>query len=88
VTGPFAINNIIFYCKNGTDTTSSTMYRYGDFPLQSRHEEDPLQNQSNDPVFGIELGQFSTGQTITYWIVAVDSAQNKKQSDVAIFTIL
>jgi len=88
VTGPFAINNIILYCKNGTDTTSSTMYRYGDFPIQSRHEEDPLKNQSNDPIFGIELGQFSTGQTITYWIVAVDSAQNKKQSDVASFTIL
>jgi hypothetical protein len=64
------------------------MYRYGDFPIQSRHEEDPLKNQSNDPIFGIELGQFSTGQTITYWIVAVDSAQNKKQSDVASFTIL
>lgn len=88
VTGPFAINNIILYLNNGTDTTSSTMYRYGDFPIQSRHEEDPLINQSNDPVFGIEFGQFSTGQTITYWIVAVDSAQNKKQSDVASFTIL
>jgi hypothetical protein len=64
------------------------MYRYGDFPIQSRHEEDPLINQSNDPVFGIELGQFSTDQTITYWIVARDTAQNKKQSDVASFTIL
>ncbi|MBE3137920.1 MAG: hypothetical protein IMZ43_11110 [Thermoplasmata archaeon] len=88
VTGPFAINTIVLYCNNGTDTTSSTMYRYGDFPIQSRHEEDPLINQSNDPVFGIELGQFSTGQTITYWIVASDTAQNKKQSDVASFTIL
>jgi hypothetical protein len=88
VTGPFAINNIILYCNNGTDTTSHTMYRYGDFPIQSRHEEDPLINQSNDPIYGIELGQFSTGQTITYWIVASDTAQNKKQSDVASFTIL
>jgi hypothetical protein len=88
VTGPFAINNVIFYCNNGTDTTSSTIYRYGDFPIQSRHEEDPLINQSNNPVFGIELGQFSTGQVITYWIIVTDTAQNKKQSDVASFTIL
>jgi len=88
VTGPFAINTIVLYCNNGTDVTSSTMYRYGDFPIQSRHEEDPLINQSNDPIFGVELGQFSTGQTITYWIVAIDTAQNKKQSDVASFTIL
>jgi hypothetical protein len=88
VTGPFAIHNVILYCKNGIDTASYPMYRYADFPLQSRHEEDPLLNQSNDPVFGIELGQFSTGQTITYWIVASDTAQNTQQSDVAIFTIL
>jgi hypothetical protein len=64
------------------------MYRYALYPVQSRHEEDPLRNQSNDPIFGIELGQFPTDQTITYWIVASDTAQNKKQSDVANFTIL
>jgi hypothetical protein len=87
-TGPFAIHNVILYCKNGIDTASYPIYRYADFPLQSRHEEDPLLNQSNDPVFGIELGQFSTGQTITYWIVSSDTAQNTQQSDVAIFTIL
>ncbi|MCX6672083.1 MAG: hypothetical protein NTX92_09215, partial [Euryarchaeota archaeon] len=87
-TGPFAINNIILYCNNGTDTISYEMYRYGQYPIQSRHEEDPLKNQSNNPIFGIELGQFPTGQTITYWIVAVNTAQNKKQSDVASFTIM
>jgi hypothetical protein len=64
------------------------MYRYGDYPVQSRHAEDPLQNQSNDPIFGIELGQFSTGQTISYWIVAIDTAQNKIQSEGDSFTIL
>jgi hypothetical protein len=66
---------------------SYEMYRYGQYPIQSRHEEDPLINQSNNPIFGIELGQFPTGQTITYWIVAVDTAQNTKQSDVTSFTI-
>jgi len=88
VTGPFAVKNILLYCDDGTDTTTYPLYRYGDFPLQSRHEEDPLKNQSNYPIFGIELGQFSTGQTIAYWIVALDTAHNKKQSDVASFTIL
>jgi hypothetical protein len=87
-TGPFAIHNIILYCSNETDTVSYEMYRYGQYPVQSRHEEDPLIYQSNDPIFGIELGQFSAGQIITYWIVAVDTAQNRKQSDIARFTIL
>ena len=87
-TGPFALHNIILYCNNGINTMSYEMYRYGQYPIQSRHEEDPLRNQSNNPIFGVELGQFSTGQTITYWIVASDTAQNTKQSDVASFTIL
>lgn len=87
-TGPFAIDHIILYYQNGTDTNSYEMYRYGQNPVQSRHEEDPLKNQSNNPLFGIELGQFPTGQTITYWIVAVDTAHNQERSDVASFTIM
>jgi len=87
-TGPFAIRNIILYCDNGTDTVSYEMYRYGDYPVQSRHEEDPLFNQSNAPLFGRELGQFSSGQSIGYWIVAIDTAQNKIQSEGDSFTIL
>jgi hypothetical protein len=87
-TAPFALNNIILYCNNGTATLSYEMYRYGQYPIQSRHEEDPLKNQSNNPVFGVELGQFPTGQTISYWVVAVDTAQNTQQSDVHSFTIL
>ena len=87
-TGPFAIHTILLYCYNGADTVSYAMYRYGDYPVQGRHEEDPLQNQSNDPIFGVELGQFSTGQTIMFWIVAVDTAHNKIQSEGDSFTIL
>ena len=41
-TGPFAIHTILLYCNNGTDTVSYEMYRYGDYPVQSRHEEDPF----------------------------------------------
>jgi hypothetical protein len=87
-TGPFAIRNIILYCYNGTDTVSYEMYRYGDYPIQSRHEEDPLFNQSNAPLYGVELGQFSSGQSIGFWIVAVDTAQNKIQSEGDSFTIV
>ena len=63
------------------------MYRYGDFPIQTRHEEDPLFNLSNTPLYGKELGQFLSGQVITYWVVAVDTARNTKQSTPASFTI-
>lgn len=87
-TGPFAIRNIILYCYNGTDTVSYEMYRYGAYPVQSRHEEDPLFNQSNAPLFGVELGQFSSGQSIGFWIVAIDTAQNKIQSEGDSFTIV
>jgi hypothetical protein len=87
-TGPFAIHNITLFVYDGTNTVSYVMYRYGDYPVQSRHEEDPLINQSNTPLFGVELGQFSTGQTIGFWIVAVDTAQNKIQSEGDSFTIV
>ena len=88
VTGPFSVDHVILFCDDGTDTASYEMYQYGDFPVQSRHEEDPLLSQSNGPLYGKELGQFSTGQTISYWIVAYDSAGNSIQSDVMSFTIM
>ncbi len=86
-TSPFAIRSIILYCFDGFDTESYEMYRYGDFPVQSRHDEDPLFNQSNAPLFGKELGQFPTGQIINYWIRAIDTAQNMKESAVLSFAI-
>jgi hypothetical protein len=86
-TGPFAVKDVMLFLDDGSDTTSSEMYRYGDFPIQGRHEEDPLANQSNGPLFGIELGQFSSGQTLMYWVVARDTAHNTRQSEVAWFTI-
>jgi len=87
-TGPFAIRTIVLYCYNGTGITTYEMYRYGEYPVQSRHEEDPLFNQSNAPLFGVELGQFPSGQSIGYWIVAADTANNTIQSEGDSFTIL
>jgi len=86
-TGPFAIRGITLYCDDGTDTVAYEMYCYGDFPVQSRHEEDPLFNESNAPVYGVELGQFPSGQTIGFWIVATDTAGNSIQSEGDSFTI-
>jgi hypothetical protein len=86
-TSPFGLKQVLLYCNNGSATTSFEMYRYASYPTQTRHEEDPHFNESNVPIFGLELGQFSMGETISFWIVAIDTALNTKQSDVASFTI-
>jgi hypothetical protein len=86
-TSPFTLDRVILYCDDGTNTTVYDMYRYGDHPVQSRHEEDPLRNQSNAPLYGKELGQFPTGTTVSYWVVAFDTAQNSKTSGIQTFTI-
>jgi hypothetical protein len=84
---PFDIKRVVLYCDNGLKVSSYEMYRYGDNPAQDRHEEDPLLNESNEPIFGFELGQLSTGDNITYWIISYDSANNSKQSEEKSFTV-
>ncbi|MCK4332893.1 MAG: hypothetical protein KAV40_04875, partial [Thermoplasmatales archaeon] len=84
---PFDIKRVVLYCDNDTEINSYEMYRYGDNPVQGRHEEDPLFNESNEPIFGFELGQFSTGESITYWIVSYDVANNSKQSEEKSFIV-
>jgi hypothetical protein len=86
-TSPFKTDHVSLYCDNGTSTTTYGLYRYGDFPVQGRHEEDPLRNLSNAPLYGCELGQFPTGTNISYWIVAVDTAQNSLTSEIYTITI-
>ena len=84
---PFDIKRVVLYCDNNTEINSYEMYRYGDNPVQERHEEDPLFNESNEPIFGFELGQLSTGEVITYWIISYDAANNSKQSEKKSFTV-
>jgi hypothetical protein len=88
-TSPFALNHVILHYNDYYHgmTVTTEMYRYGDYPVQGRHEEDPLRNLSNAPIYGKELGQFPAGTTISYWIVAVDTANNTKQSEVSSFTV-
>ncbi len=84
---PFDIKRVVLYCDNDTEINSYEMYRYGNNPVQERHEEDPLFNESNEPIFGFELGQFSTGENITYWIVSYDAANNSEQSEEKSFIV-
>ena len=53
---PFFIQKVILFWDNGIVIKSKEMYRYGDHPVQDRYEEDPLKNESNNPVFGLEFG--------------------------------
>jgi hypothetical protein len=72
----FSNNRVVLYWNDGIETKRREMFMYADNPVQDRHDEDPLKNMSNDPIFGLELGQFSTGTNISYWIGVFDTANN------------
>lgn len=78
---PFPLKNIVLYWINGTGIHHADMYLYASNPVQERHLEDPLQNFSNNPVYGCELGHFNNGETIRYWVIAWDMALNKAISE-------
>jgi hypothetical protein len=84
---PFQINNVILVWDNGTVIYSKNMFRYADNPVQKRHEEDPLKNQPNDPIYGFELGQFPNNATVNYYIKAFDTANNVEISSIKSFNI-
>jgi len=85
---PFSIKKVILYHDNGSGPIKHEMFKYGDFPPQERHIEDDIQNIPNDPIYGIELGNFQTGEIITYWIEVFDTANNTKKSSIFSFDIL
>ena len=62
-------------------TFQKNMFQYASFPVQSRHSEDPLKDMSNQPLFGIELGQFPKDTVISYHVVATDLALHSVVSD-------
>ena len=74
---PFSIQKVVLCLCDGFVTKKTDMFRYADNPAQERHEEDPLKNMSNKPIYGLELGQFPTGTNLTYWIETYDKANNK-----------
>jgi hypothetical protein len=80
---PYSISHVLLYCDNGSTVTVYDLFRYADNPIQPRHEEDPLVNESNDPLYGYELGQLPTGTSITYWVTAVDTANNTQVSETS-----
>ncbi len=86
-TSPFDIQSVLLFYDNGTEIKSYEMFEYANNPVQERHEEDPLIQDPNDPIYGFELGQFETGEEITYWVVAYDTAHNSIQSNEKSFMI-
>jgi hypothetical protein len=85
---PFSIKEVFIIYENGMNTIRNKLHRYGDFPPQERHVEDNIQNIPNDPIYGIELGRFETGQNISCWIEAIDNANNKNISSKFTFQII
>jgi hypothetical protein len=79
--GPFLLETVELYYDEGGGLSHSQMYPYANYPVQPRHEEDPLKNESNAPVFGFMLGEYPTNQTITYWIVARDTGGHTTTSE-------
>jgi len=73
----------IFIEYRTTDTKPLTirqLYEYAQHPIQNRHIEDPKQNQSNYPCYGIELGSFTSGEQLFFRITAIDVTMNKEIS--------
>jgi hypothetical protein len=86
-TSPFDMKTVLLYCDDGNQTASYEMLRYAESPVQERHEEDPLISLPNNPLFGVELGQFATATIVTYWIVAYDAVNNNVKSNECTFVI-
>ena len=84
---PFNIKKVVVYWDDKKTVENHEMYIYGNNPIQDRHEEDPLKNLSNDPIYGLELGQFPNETSVEYWIVAFDTANNRKVSGKHSFLI-
>ena len=78
---PFDVKKVDLIYKNMNNTYIETMYNYGEKPIQNRHDEDPLINIANKPIFGYELGHFNSGETIIYQIIAYDYANNNIKSN-------
>ena len=83
----FPLQTVLLHYENSTSAHAVHMYQYNVFPTQQRHSEDPLINTSNDPCYGFELGQRSRGETMTYWVEAVDVANNVNVSSVHSFLV-
>jgi len=62
----------VFISINGEE---KEMYEYANNPVQARHPEDSLRNESNAPLYGIELSQMEKGKYF-FRIKAIDTAGN------------
>jgi len=78
----------LWYHKNGTSSWHrEQMFCYANHPVQERHEEDPLFNQTNGPIYGFELGVFETDENISLYVKAKDSSGAEITSEILNFTV-
>ncbi len=84
----FEIKDVWLYLEMGEKIIKRRMFRYASFPVQERHEEDPLADLPNNPLFGAELGEFPSNSSITYWIEVTNSADLSTSSDKVTIRIL
>lgn len=63
------------------------MFAYANHPVQERHVEDPLFNQTNYPIYGFELGVFDTDENISLYVKAKDSSGAEITSEILNFTV-
>ena len=78
----------VWYHINDTAAwISEEMYRYADFPPQGRHEEDPLNNQTNTPIYGLELGLFKKNEHVSFYIAVKDSSGTEIESEILSFEV-
>jgi len=84
----FEIKDVWLYLEVNEKIIKRRMFRYASFPAQERHEEDPLADLPNKPIFGAELGEFPSNSSITYWIEATNSANLSTSSDKVTIHIL
>ena len=68
------------------DGMERKMFRYASCPRQPRHEEDVLVNQSNEPRYGVELGQMEKGEHV-FFVVATDTAGNEARSEEYVISV-
>lgn len=77
----FPVKKVLLDYQTTERTDSTQFYEYAQHPKQERHVEDPKLNQSNNALYGVELGSFSAGEIIYIRITAYDVALNKQQSE-------
>jgi hypothetical protein len=75
------LKKAIIEYKTNQNEYIKPLFEYAQHPMQTRHSEDPKNNESNQPCYGREIGRFQSDQTIQFRIIAEDVGLNKQISE-------